>query len=166
MTLTIEQAKEKLAIHHQQHVLKFWNELSPESQTQLLSQVDAIDLDLISTLVQGQDEAHDFGAMANRAEMPPAVAQDGSGAAWSVEEARQVGQDALQQGKIATIVVAGGQGTRLGFDQPKGMFPIGPLSERTLFQVFADILNAIGRRYGIAIPWYVMVSEATKDSTT
>jgi UDP-N-acetylglucosamine/UDP-N-acetylgalactosamine diphosphorylase len=63
------------------------------------------------------------------------------------------------------IVVAGGQGTRLGFDQPKSMFPIGPLSQRTLLQMLTDRLVAMGRKYGRQIPLYVMTSPATHAET-
>jgi UDP-N-acetylglucosamine/UDP-N-acetylgalactosamine diphosphorylase len=63
------------------------------------------------------------------------------------------------------ILVAGGLGTRLGFDHPKGMFQIGPLSKRTLFQVLLEQLLAVGRRYGEAIPLYVMTSPATDGQT-
>ena len=63
------------------------------------------------------------------------------------------------------ILVAGGLGTRLGFDQPKGMFPLGPLSGRTLFQILIEQLLAVGRRYGVRIPLYVMTSPATDDVT-
>ena len=51
------------------------------------------------------------------------------------------GDEALAAGQVGVVLVAGGQGTRLGFDQPKGMFPIGPVSNRTLFQIFADRLQ-------------------------
>lgn len=63
------------------------------------------------------------------------------------------------------LLVAGGQGTRLGFDLPKGMFPIGPVSGRSLFQMLADRLSALGRRYGTDIPLYIMTSPATDSDT-
>ena len=63
------------------------------------------------------------------------------------------------------ILVAGGLGTRLGFDQPKGMFPLGPLSGGTLFQILLEQLQAVGRRYGVRIPLYVMTSPATDEDT-
>ncbi len=63
------------------------------------------------------------------------------------------------------LLVAGGQGTRLGFDLPKGMFPIGPVSGRTLFQMVCDRLIAMSRRYGQTIPLYIMTSPATDAAT-
>ncbi len=71
----------------------------------------------------------------------------------------------LAAGRVAAIVVAGGQGTRLGFDQPKGLYPLGPVTGRTLFAMFADQLRALRRRFGRSVPWLVMTSAATHDDT-
>ena len=59
---------------------------------------------------------------------------------------------------MAALVVAGGQGTRLGFDGPKGNFPISPIKQKTLFRIFAETIQAVTRRYGATCPWYVMTS--------
>ncbi len=103
--------------------------------------------------------------MAAAAQSPPAVHADGSGASWTAEQARQRGEQALRDGEIGAVIVAGGQGTRLGFEHPKGMFSIGPVSGRTLFQFFADRLTATRRRYGARVPLYLMTSEATDAET-
>jgi len=58
-------------------------------------------------------------------------------------------------------VVAGGQGTRLGFSGPKGLYPIGPVSNRTLFELQAQKFHNLRSKFGVAIPWYVMTSDAT-----
>lgn len=151
--------------HDQSQLLAFWDDLNETSREKLLSQLENIDFDLMSTLLRKEDESPDFGAMAMRAELPPAVASDGSGAAWTVEQARHRGEAALRAGEVATVLVAGGQGTRLGFDQPKGMFPIGPVSGRTLFQIFADRLKATQQRYGQRVPLFLMTSAATDAAT-
>ena len=83
----------------------------------------------------------------------------------TVDQARQRGDSALLDGEVGVVLVAGGQGTRLGFDQPKGMFPIGPVSDRTLFQIFADRLRAVNRNYSVVVPLYLMTSDATDDAT-
>ena len=56
------------------------------------------------------------------------------------------------------MIVAGGQGTRLGFDGPKGCYPIGPVTDRSLFQIHAEKVVALGRRHGVSVPLYVMTS--------
>ena len=72
---------------------------------------------------------------------------------------------AFRDGEVAFLVVAGGQGSRLGFEQPKGMFPIGPVSDKTLFQIHAEKVLALSRRYGVSVPFLVMTSPATDAET-
>lgn len=165
MTITRDELTAILAPHDQTHVLRYWDELDAASREQLAGQIQALDLAELSRLVAGKEQPTDYAAMAERATLPMAVSADGRGVAWSCKTARQRGEQALREGHIAVILVAGGQGTRLGFDSPKGMFPIGPLSQRTLFQIFADRLRATELRYGVTIPWYVMTSEATDAPT-
>ncbi len=162
---TRQQLTDLLAPFDQTHVLRYWDELDAESRERLAAQVQAIDLAELSHLIRGDYQQPDFIAMARGATLPMAVSADGIGVDWSRADARERGEAALRDGEIAVILVAGGQGTRLGFDLPKGMFPAGPLSERTLFQIFADRLMATGRRYGVRIPWYLMTSEATDTAT-
>ena len=81
------------------------------------------------------------------------------------ENARAAGERLFRAGKVAAVTVAGGQGTRLGFDAPKGTFPIGPVSGRSLFQIHAERILATRRRCGGALPWYIMTSDATDQPT-
>ena len=83
-------------------------------------------------------------------------ATDADRARWA--EAEAVGEQALSAGEVAAVVVAGGQGTRLGFDAPKGTYPIGSMSGASLFQIHVQKIVALGRRYGRPIPLYVMTS--------
>lgn len=160
-----ESLQKLLADHGQEHVLQFWDELSAQQQDRLATQINDLDLALLGKLVAGETTKTDFTSLASRALPPPSVRSDGSGAAWSLHEARRRGEAALMAGEVAAVLVAGGQGTRLNFDHPKGMFKIGPVSNRTLFQFFADHLMAVGEKYGVQIPWYIMTSEATDAET-
>lgn len=72
--------------------------------------------------------------------------------------ARMMGEGALHTGRIAVIMVAGGQGTRLGHDAPKGTYPIGPVTDRSLFQIHAEKVLALSRRYETQIPLLIMTS--------
>jgi UDP-N-acetylglucosamine/UDP-N-acetylgalactosamine diphosphorylase len=163
--LNYDRLNEMLTQYGQQHVLQRWSQLNPEQQANLAGQLSRIDLTELASLVSGEDKATDFGALASRASSPPAVRVDGSGAEWSPTQARERGEEALRNGELGAVIVAGGQGTRLGFDQPKGMFPIGPVSGRTLFQFFADRLLAVNEKYGCRIPLYIMTSDATDQET-
>jgi len=164
-SIDLTKLKKQLEATGQAQVLRFWDELSEPQRDQLAAQLTSIDFDQLSRLVAGEDEKPDFAAMAERAIAPPAVKSDGTGATWTKVEAKQQGEKALADGRVGAVIVAGGQGTRLGFDQPKGMFPIGPLSGRTLFEFFADRLLAIGKRYGVRVPLYLMTSPATHQET-
>ncbi|MEM8666007.1 MAG: UDPGP type 1 family protein [Planctomycetota bacterium] len=157
--------QEKLQAYQQEHVFSFWNELDEAQKEQLLAQVESVDLEQLTTLTKGEDTKQDFEALARNATPPPSVSADGQGASWSRSDARERGEDALRAGQIGAVIVAGGQGTRLGFDQPKGMFPIGPISNRTLFQFFADKVIATQALYGVKIPLFIMTSEATDADT-
>ncbi|MFO0891514.1 MAG: UDPGP type 1 family protein [Isosphaeraceae bacterium] len=79
--------------------------------------------------------------------------------------AADLGGEMLAAGEIGLILVAGGSGTRLGFEGPKGTFPIGPVSQASLFQIHAEKIVALGRRYGKAIPLYVMTSPENHQAT-
>ncbi|NND98428.1 MAG: UDPGP type 1 family protein, partial [Pirellulaceae bacterium] len=155
----------RLADYGQEQVLRYWEELTSDQQQRLQSQIDDLDLDQLATLIAGEDEKPDFESLAAAASPPPAVLADGTGADWTDDDATKRGEVALRAGEIGAVLVAGGQGTRLGFDQPKGMYPIGPVSDRTLFQIFADRLLAIGQHYGVSIPLYIMTSAATDAET-
>lgn len=161
----VNELRSKLQAHRQEHVLRYWDELNDSQRSQLVDQIEDLDLDQLDELIADSDEKPDFEAMAGRAEPPAAVDADGGGVTWAIADAIAAGEEALRGGKLAALLVAGGQGTRLGFDQPKGMYPIGPVSDRTLFQIFADRLRAVSQRYETTVPLYIMTSQATDQAT-
>ena len=93
----------------------------------------------------------------------PLPAQGGDAAAWM--KAKAAGEAALRAGRVAAFTVAGGQGTRLGYDGPKGTFPVTPLKRKTLFQVFAEKIQAAGIRYGRPLHWFIMTSHQNHAAT-
>ena len=76
-----------------------------------------------------------------------------------------LGEESIAAGKTAVLTVAGGQGSRLGFDGPKGMYPISPIRKISLFQISAEKLLASQHRYGRKIPWYIMTSPQNHNAT-
>src|SRR5439155_11433697 len=70
------------------------------------------------------------------------------------------GYELVRGGKVAAFLVAGGQGTRLGYDGPKGEFPVTPIKNKPLFQVFAEQLLSWRRDAGKPVPRYIMTSDA------
>lgn len=157
--------KSRLAQFGQSQLLRWVEELSPAAQKQLFEQIETIDFPQLQSLVAGEDHAVDWGALSAKAVPPPAVRLGQPDSRFTESDARAAGERALEQGEVAMLLVAGGQGTRLGFDLPKGMFPIGPVSGRTLFQMVCDRLIAMSRRYGHDIPLYIMTSPATDAAT-
>jgi UDP-N-acetylglucosamine/UDP-N-acetylgalactosamine diphosphorylase len=147
----------------QEHLLRFWDELNESQQQALAKQIRDIDLAHLQRLFRGAGKSIDWRELALRAEPPPAIRLQAGGT--DTDTARRLGEQALRSGQVGMILVAGGQGTRLGFDQPKGMFPIGPLSNRTLFEMHVDRLRAVMRRYKTSIPLYLMTSPATDRAT-
>jgi len=160
-----EELLARLRPHGQEHVLHFWDELSPQQRLQLGEQLERVDLAGLARLFQQRGEQTDIRALAERAESPPAYRMTEGGQGLSPAQAVALGAEALAAGEVAALVVAGGQGTRLGFDHPKGMFPIGPVSDHTLFQIHIEKLLAAARRYGKPVPLCVMTSPATHDET-
>ncbi len=162
-----------LSRYNQQQVLKWWQEISEPQQQQLVTQLQAVDFQTIASVWQA---SHDAAKDTSKADAPPraelakaptaAVRQAASDEDTANRAAAaEVGQQLLADGKVAVITVAGGQGSRLGFDHPKGMFPVGPVSDRTLFQIFAEQILARKRRHGGEIPWLIMTSSATHHET-
>lgn len=160
-----EAIRNQLQKFDQSHLVQFWDELSSEAQASLQQQIEAIDLEQVGQLFRGHDSALDWKEIATQAQPPNAIRLGQPSPLFLVEDARSAGEEALRGGKIGMLLVAGGQGSRLGFDQPKGMFPIGPISGRTLFQMLCDRLAALGQKFGRVIPLYIMTSPATDKAT-
>lgn len=150
----------------QTHVLQFWDELSAAEREHLADQIRDFDFELIQSLANEHSAEDKWEQLAERAEVPPAITLADFADQSSYDEAYSVGRKALEDGKLGMILVAGGQGSRLGFDHPKGMFPIGPLSKRTLYQIHFEQVIARSRQFGATIPLYVMTSPPTHDETT
>ncbi len=157
---------EKVYQEGQAHVFRWWEELSEGSRKALLDQLGAIDFTLLGELrkkcIASDEENREQEALEPVEVVPiPRTVKDRKKA----EEARRIGEDLIRTGKLAAFVVAGGQGTRLGFDGPKGMFPMGPVTGKSLFQMHAVKILAESRAYGVSMPWYIMTSEANDGET-
>ena len=151
----------------QGQVFQFFDELDAATQTKLVAQAETIDLAEVEELVDEHVKGSQHHTL-NLDGLEPApyqalAANDGDSAQWNA--AKDAGSVALQAGRVAAFTVAGGQGTRLGYDGPKGTFPITPVTGKTLFQVFAEKIARSGERYGVTIPWFILTSEINNDAT-
>jgi UDP-N-acetylglucosamine/UDP-N-acetylgalactosamine diphosphorylase len=142
--------------------------VSGDDRARLLAEIEALDLDLVSRLVEGlvggaAPAVH--GAIAPPA--PDALialprADDGR---VRDARARAAGEALLREGAVAAVLLAGGQGTRLGFDGPKGLFPFAPITGTVLFAHHAAKIAALRARYRAPLPWYVLTSPQNDDAT-
>lgn len=151
----------------QGQVFRFWEKLDEAQKESLAAQLAEVDLGeiqrLVDTLVKGQGESEtDFESL-QPAPYVPLPSEGGDSARWA--EARKVGEEALRAGRVAAFTVAGGQGTRLGYEGPKGTFPVTPVREATLFQVFAEKILCASETYGVSIPWFIMTSRINHEAT-
>lgn len=160
-----QQLLARLAPFKQEHVLAFWDELDAISQHELAAQLESLDLRLIAELHRAGHAAEDWAELARRAIAPPAVRLADRQRTISAQAAQDRGWQALAAGQVGVVLVAGGQGTRLGFDHPKGMFSIGPVSGASLFQILLEKIAARSRVAGMRIPLYLMTSPATHQET-
>ncbi len=151
--------------HGQQHLTAFWDELPDRRKQTLAEGIAEIDFDLIARLYRDKGGRHDVRALLEGATSPPAFRLDADKNRFTSEEARACGRGSLRAGQVGVLLVAGGQGTRLGFPHPKGMFPIGPISGKSLFQIHLEKVVALARRHGVAVPLYIMTSPATHAET-
>jgi len=156
-----------LSQYGQAHLLRFWDELDDAGRGELASQLAAIDWAWLDGWVRenvlgaaGAAPPEDVKPAPYYPLRPETPEQEAL-----YEKARRRGAELLRQGRIAGFTVAGGQGTRLGYDAPKGMFPISPVRRKPLFQLFAESIARAQEKYGATIPWYVMTSPLNDAAT-
>lgn len=151
--------------HGQGHLFAGWEQRSPARRQRLIESLAELDVARVRRLQEllRQETGAAATGRAAPAELEPAPVQVPSAAAARRLAAR--GREQLARGSCALLTVAGGQGTRLGFDAPKGMFPVTPIRRATLFQVFAEQLLAARAASGAAIPWFIMTSPLNHAAT-
>ncbi|MFH1860259.1 MAG: UDPGP type 1 family protein [bacterium] len=158
VTTSLSMIKDKLSLMRQEHVLKYYDKLSLQQREDLLSQISSINISLVNELIamgMADREPHP------RLEPPHVISIKDE----RHQEAKEKGEEALRDGRVACFVVAGGQSTRLGYNLPKGTFGVGPVTNKSLFQYHAEKIAAISRKYNTQIPWYIMTSKENNKQT-
>lgn len=151
----------------QEHLLRYWNELNCDEQNELAGQLEKIDFAALPGLIR--DYVLNRPQTAIPADLGPAPyfplvpRSDAERALYT--RAEQQGRELLRAGRVCCLTVAGGQGTRLGFDGPKGTYPIGPVTGRTLFEYFAQNIIRAGEKFGHKLSWYIMTSALNHAAT-
>ncbi len=151
----------------QEHIFQFWDELTDEQKEKLLSDVEKLDFSQIDGLVKEQVVSYSPFKLPDKIESPnilPVKAETPE-REKEYKEAWRIGEELIAEGKVCAFTVAGGMGTRLGFNGPKGTFPISPLKGKSLFQIFAETIQHCRKRYNPGIRWYIMTSEHNHNAT-
>ena len=157
-----EAALKKLRKYGQEHILKNYENLNEDERKKLLDQLETIDLDQINKLYESTKRTISFAGD----KIEPIDYVDKS--ALTEEELskyNKLGEEAIKQGKYSVVTMAGGQGTRLGHNGPKGTFMLGLEKDKSIFEILADSLKASKEKYGVIIPWYIMTSRENNEQT-
>ena len=154
-----EQARDTLEAMGQGHVLRFFDELDDAGQARLLDEIESVDWPEVQRLIDTHVRVKPAVHLPEHIEPAPWYpVEPDADLAPRYHEARQLGEQLVREGKVAVFTVAGGQGTRLGWDAPKGTFPATPIRKASLFAVFAEGIRKLQRKYNTTLHWYVMTS--------
>jgi UDP-N-acetylglucosamine/UDP-N-acetylgalactosamine diphosphorylase len=156
----------RLKRYGQEHILAYLKHMSQGEQRTLLEDAAQIDLEQIAGLFDSYRASRQLVHDKKVFEAAEALSLPAT-QVFAAERGRltSLGEDLLRQGRVAIFLVAGGQGTRLGYNGPKGCFPVSPVRRKSLFQLFAESIMALRRRYGSALPWYIMTSQENNAAT-
>lgn len=155
--MNLENAKNTLQVHNQTHLLKYFDTLSNEEQEKLLSQIENIDWGFESYLTE--DAKHTSGVIT------PIGAMDIDHITDNHDLYTTVGCDAIKAGKLCLLLLAGGQGTRLGYDKPKGCFNIGKNRDLFIFELLIEHTMDVVKMTDTWIPFYIMTSDINYQDT-
>ncbi|MEO0514371.1 MAG: UTP--glucose-1-phosphate uridylyltransferase, partial [Planctomycetota bacterium] len=143
----------------QAHVLKHCASLDDTAKASLLAECEGIDWPEVARLIESHVKQKPEFKLSDDIQPAPWYPYVPTAELQSkYDRARTLGEKMVGEGKVAAFTVAGGQGTRLGWDGPKGTFPATPIRGTTLFACFAEYLHKIEAKFGQAVPWYVMTS--------
>ena len=156
--MTLEQAKEKLATYGQEHVLKYYDELSAQEQQVLLEQIEATDMSILAAC-QHKEE------LAQKGKITPLAAMELEEIEANRESFTATGLEAIRAGKVGAVLLAGGMGTRLGSDDPKGMYNVGMTKELYIFECLINNLLDVVRQADAWVHLFVMTSDKNNDAT-
>ncbi|MBK8914881.1 MAG: UTP--glucose-1-phosphate uridylyltransferase [Phycisphaerales bacterium] len=158
-------ARDAAGAYGQAHVLGAWERLDEDGRRALLEDVERVDFALCAALIGDYVRNRPSGAIPERIEAAAVLDPHAPAAAAEMNAARAAGETAIREGRVAAFTVAGGQGTRLGYDGPKGGYRVSPVREAPLFQIFAEGLRGVQRRYGRLPRWYIMTSPGNHEAT-
>lgn len=156
--MTLEQAKEKLVKYGQEHVLKYYDELGALEQQELLAQIEATDMSILAACQHKED-------LVQKGVITPLAAMELDTIEANRESFTATGLEAIRAGKVGAVLLAGGMGTRLGSDDPKGMYNVGLTRDLYIFECLINNLMDVVRQADTWIHLFVMTSDKNNDAT-
>lgn len=161
MDKKFQEVKIILNKYNQQHLLNGFEKLDEKKQKILLNQILSIDFELINNLYMNTKKNKEL----NNDKIEPMSYLDKYKLNEKYKYYENIGKQAVKNGKLAVVTMAGGQGTRLGHNGPKGTYDIGLDSHKSLFELLSDYLKGESIKYDIEIPWFIMTSRENNKET-
>ena len=161
MNTKIEEIRQILKKYNQEHLLNGYDNLDENKQKELIKQIENLDFELINSLYNNKKKEikNDIDKITPIDYLDKYKLND------KYKYYENIGKKAIKDKKLAAVTMAGGQGTRLGHNGPKGTFDIGLDSHKSLFELLADSLKEEGKKYGVTIPWFIMTSRENNKDT-
>ncbi len=158
--MNMDELKDVLTRYGQLQVLRFFDELDGCGRKKLLGQLEELDFASLDRLIKDYVLKKPDFKLPEKLDPAPffPVNPRSEAEADYYRRAEEKGKEMLDAGKVAFLTVAGGQGTRLGYDGPKGTFPIAPVTGKSLFEIFAGRIARLGEKSGRKFSWYIMTS--------
>ena len=161
MKTDLEEVKATLKKYGQEHLLNHYETLDDAHKQKLLDEIKSIDFELINSLYQNAEKTQD-----NEGDViTPIDYLDKYKLNDQYKYYENLGKKAIKEGKLAVVTMAGGQGTRLGHNGPKGTYDIGLDSHKSLFELLCDGIKEKAKKYDVTIPWFIMTSRENNKET-
>ena len=161
MKTDLEEVKATLKKYGQEHLLNHYETLDDAHKQKLLDEIKSIDFELINSLYQNAEKTQD-----NEGDViTPIDYLDKYKLNDQYKYYENLGKKAIKEGKLAVVTMAGGQGTRLGHNGPKGTYDIGLDSHKSLFELLCDGIKEEAKKYDVTIPWFIMTSRENNKET-
>ena len=145
----------------QEHLLNNFEKLDDIHKEKLLEEIENIDFELMNSLYEKTKKE----ISNNKDEITPIEYLDKFKLGEKYKYYEELGKKAIKEGQLAVVTMAGGQGTRLGHNGPKGTYDIGLDSHKSLFELLSDSIKSEGKKYGVNIPWFIMTSRENNKET-
>ncbi len=146
---------EMMSMLDQNHIMRYMDELTADEQMELIAQIDSLDFSVLSA--EATEE--------KRGVFSPLFATTLQEIDEKREKFRKIGIEAIREGKVGAVLLAGGQGSRLGFDKPKGTFNIGVNKELYIFECLINNLMEVVKEAHTWVPLFIMTSVDNKKDT-